>query len=81
MRQTCAYLDTDRDSARAFVDAWRAGGGGDADLSAWMPLYVISDRVIFWQFFLRPDERPSWSQGKTFREWAEPYLEGMMGLL
>ena len=80
-RMACAYLDTDRECAGMFVDAWRAGGGGAVDLSAWMPLYVISDRVIFWQFFSRDGARPEWSVGKTFRQWAERYLERVMGVL
>ena len=80
-RQTCAYLDTDRDCAGVFVAAWRAGGGGTVDLTPWIPLYVISDRAIFWQFFSRDGARPEWRVGKTFRQWAEPYVEGVMGVL
>lgn len=79
VRQTCAFLDTEPALARVFVDAWRAEVCNDVDPAPWMPLHVMSERLIFWQF--RANARPAWSLGKSFRDWAEPYLSGLLSML
>jgi aminoglycoside phosphotransferase (APT) family kinase protein len=81
VHQTCGYLDTEPASARVFIDAWREAAQDDEDLAPWMPLYLVTNRLSLWLFFSTSDERPTWSRGKTFRGWAEPYLERMLNLL
>jgi hypothetical protein len=34
-----------------------------------------------WEFFTRPEARAAWSRGKTFRGWAERYVDGLLILL
>jgi hygromycin-B 7''-O-kinase len=79
IRMGCSYLDTEPALAPVFVDAYRTAARHDADLAPLMPLYVVLERGAFWQFFA--DKRPKWSQGKTFRDWAEPYVEKLLGLV
>ena len=81
VRAACAWLDTEPALARVFVEAWREAGGDDADLQAWLPLCVASERVSIWGYFARLDPRPDWSVGLTFRDWAERYLERLAALL
>ena len=80
VHQTCAYLDTEPSLARVFIDAYRREVQDDAGLAAWMPLYVVKNRVGLWHYFVRAD-RPTWTRGKTFRDWAEPYVAQMLQLL
>ena len=70
VRQACGYLDTKPAMARAFVDSYLGRVAADARIRELMPLYVINDRMKFWEFSTRPDARAAWSQGKTFRDWA-----------
>jgi hypothetical protein len=35
----------------------------------------------FWAFFANPATAASWTKGKTFRDWAEPYLRAILALL
>ena len=81
VRAACAWLDTEPDLARVFVEAWREGGGDTAGLASWLPLYVASERVTLWSHFVRSDPRPDWSAGLTFRAWAERYVERLAALL
>ena len=81
VRPACAWLDTEPELARVFVDAWRAAGGDDAALGPWLPLCVASERVSIWSHFVRMAPRPDWSAGLTFRDWAEGYLERLAALL
>jgi len=81
VRQACAYLDTEPALARTFVDGYarRTSIGRDAD--ARMPLYVANDRMKFWSYFTQPQTRAEWTLGKTFREWAEPYVDAVTALV
>jgi hygromycin-B 7''-O-kinase len=79
VRLACSYLDFDPALAPVFIDAYRAAAGGDADLAPLAPLYVLKERAAFWQF--PADQRPRWSQGKTFRAWVEPYIDKLLALV
>jgi aminoglycoside phosphotransferase (APT) family kinase protein len=81
VRAACAYLDTEPELAQAIIEAWRGGGGDEAGLAPWLPLYVASERSSIWAGFVKPDARPAWSAGKTFRSWAEGYLERLTALI
>lgn len=73
VRQACSYLDTEPELAKVFLDACRA-----VPPSACLPLYVIHDRIAIWGFFAA---RADWAKGKTFRGWAQRYVDGVAGLL
>ena len=81
VRQACGYLDTEPELAATFVDGYMAGVAADPRIEQLLPLYVVNDRIKLWEFFTRPAARAAWSVGKTFREWAEHYVDGLIGLL
>jgi hygromycin-B 7''-O-kinase len=79
VRIGCSYLDTEPALARVFVYGYRTATGAAVDLAPLAPLYVVRERISFWQFFA--DKRPDWSQGKTFRAFAEPYTAKLLALV
>ena len=81
VRQACSYLDTERALARTFVDGYAANAVLDREASERLPAYVVNDRLKFWAHFTQPEHRADWTRGKTFREWAEPYVEAMLALI
>ncbi len=81
VRQACSYLDTDVAQARVFVEAYRARVPADPALGERLPLYVLNDRMKFWDFFTRPDSVADWTKDKTFRGWARRHMDGMLALL
>ncbi len=81
VRQACGYLDSEPEQARAFVDAYLGSVEPDPSIRELMPFYIVNDRLKFWEFFTRPDARASWSEGKTFRGWAQRYLDAFLELL
>jgi len=81
VRQSCSYLDTESELAAVFIATYLEHVGIGAGIEALLPLYVINDRMKFWEFFTRPGARAAWSRGKTFREWAERYVDGLLSLL
>jgi aminoglycoside phosphotransferase (APT) family kinase protein len=81
VRQACSYLDTDPAQARVFVDAYRSRMPDDPTLGERLPLYVANDRMKFWGFVTQPGAVAEWTKGKTFRGWAQRYMDGMRALL
>jgi hygromycin-B 7''-O-kinase len=81
VHQTCAYLDTEPELAKVFIDAWRDGGAGDVDVRPWAPLHLTRNRLGLWLFFSRPGTPPAWSRGRPYRAFAERYLARMLELL
>ncbi len=81
VRQACSYLDSDPALARLFADAYRQGGGLSGAVREVMPLYVVNDRLKLWGYFSRPEIRAEWTQGRTFRAFAEPYVGAITALL
>jgi aminoglycoside phosphotransferase (APT) family kinase protein len=81
VRQACSYLDTERGLARVFVDSYFERVARDPRLQELMPLYIINDRMKFWAFFARPENRAAWTVGKTFRQWAGRYSDAIVALL
>jgi aminoglycoside phosphotransferase (APT) family kinase protein len=81
VRQCCGYLDTEPELAAVFIDSYVARVAADPRIKALLPLYIINDRMKFWEFFTRPDARAAWSIGKTFCGWAERYVDGLLNLL
>src|SRR5581483_11474898 len=81
VRQSCSYLDTEPGLAEVFADAYRANVPKDRIVPARMALYVLNDRMKFWEFFGRPERRATWLEGHTFRSWTQRYLDAILGLL
>jgi hygromycin-B 7''-O-kinase len=76
VRTACSYLDTEPELAHVFRHAY----GKPLD-PARMTLYVLNDRLKFWGYFSRPEINAEWLRGKTFRGWAQRYVDGVLALL
>ena len=79
VRQACSYLDTERELAGVFVRAYLERVAPEPRLAALLPLYVLNDRMKFWGFFA--PEAPDWLKGRTFRQWAQRYVDKLLALL
>jgi hygromycin-B 7''-O-kinase len=80
-RQMCSYMDTDENLTSAFVESYRAQCEPGEAIEARFPLYLINDRIKFWDYFTRPDIDAPFFKGKTFRSWAGRYIERALPLL
>jgi hygromycin-B 7''-O-kinase len=81
-RQVCSYLDFgDEECARAFLSEYHSGVADDTTIKDRMPLYIVSDRMKFWEYFTRPDVDADWLKGKTFKGWTGSYVERILKLL
>jgi hypothetical protein len=67
--------------ADVFVESYFARVRRNTQIKELMPLYLINDRMKFWAFFTNPATAASWTKGRAFRDWAEPYLNAMLALL
>lgn len=76
VRSACSYLDTEPELARVFRDAY----GKPLDAGR-MTLHVLNDRLKIWGYFARPGMNTDWIKGKTFRGWAQRYVDGILKLL
>jgi len=81
VRQTCSYLDTEPALARIFIASYFERTTRDPRIAELLPLYLINDRMKFWTFFANPASPASWTKGRTFRSWAEPYLGAISTLI
>jgi aminoglycoside phosphotransferase (APT) family kinase protein len=81
VRQASSYLDTDPPLAKVFVDAYRARSPADPSIAQRMPLHIVNDRMKIWQFFTQHGARADWTEGKTFRGWAQRYMDRILELL
>jgi hygromycin-B 7''-O-kinase len=79
VRQACSYLDTERELAGVFVRAYLERVAPEPRLAAFLPLYILNDRMKFWGFFA--PEAPDWLKGRTFRQWAQRYVDKLLALL
>lgn len=81
-RQASSYLDTaGPELAREFIRAYRSQTAPDPTIGERMPLYVVNDRIKFWEYFTRPEINAQFFRGKTFRDYAEHYIEAIDALL
>lgn len=76
VRTACAYLDSEPELAGVFVQAY----GKPLD-AARIRLYVLNDRLKFWGYFTQPSVDAAWARGKTFRGWAQRYVDDVLTLL
>jgi len=76
VRTASSFLDIEPALARVFVEAY----GKPLDAGR-MTLHVLTDRLIFWDYFTRPENKVDWFKGRTFRGWAQRYVDGILTLL
>jgi hypothetical protein len=76
VRMACGFLDTEPTLARVFREAY----GKPLD-PARTTFYVLNDRLKIWAYFTQAGVDTAWAKGKTFRGWAQPYLDGVLALL
>jgi hygromycin-B 7''-O-kinase len=76
VRSACSYLDTEPALARVFREAY----GKPLDAGR-MTLHVLNDRLKIWGYFTRPGVNADWLRGKTFRGWAQRYVDGITEIL
>jgi hygromycin-B 7''-O-kinase len=80
VRQACSYLDTAPELAGVFVRCYLDCVAPEPRLTELVPLYVLNDRIKFWEFMNRPD-MVNWLKGQTFKEWTERYINAIVALL
>ncbi len=80
-RQACSYLDTDAALATTFIGTYLDHCAPDATLAERVPLYVANDRIKLWAYFTRPETLADWTHGKTFRGFAQHYLDGVLSAM
>lgn len=81
-RQLCSFIDhRDDDGAREFLGAYRRTTADDPTAEKRMPIYIVNDRMKFWEYFTRPDVDAPWLKGKTFRSWVQPYIDRIIEML
>ena len=76
VRSACSYLDTEPELARVFREAY----GKPLDAGR-MTLHVLNDRLKIWGYFARPEVGAKALRGKTFRKWAQRYVDGILSVL
>jgi hygromycin-B 7''-O-kinase len=81
VRQTCSYLDTDPSMADWFVQSYLENVERDERIKQLLPLYVVNDRMKFWEYFSRPEVSATWREGKTFGEWSNRYVRAVLELV
>jgi aminoglycoside phosphotransferase (APT) family kinase protein len=81
VRQACGYLDTEPALARTFVESYARNAPIDRNADARLPLCVVNDRMKFWGYFTRPEINADWTRGKTFRGWAQRYVDALTTLV
>ena len=80
-RQACSYLDFDPAMASSFIGGYRSRVPNDPTIERRIPLYIVNERMRLWEYFTRPPEVSPWLKGKTFRDWARRYVDGILRLL
>jgi aminoglycoside phosphotransferase (APT) family kinase protein len=81
-RQLCTYIDHREDNAaQEFLSAYRQRTSDDPTIKDRMPLYIVNDRMKFWEYFTRPEVDAPWLAGKTFQGWAQSYIDRTIELL
>ncbi|MHB8376423.1 MAG: phosphotransferase family protein [Dehalococcoidia bacterium] len=72
-RLACWYGRMGDNTLRAFRDAYAAKRPTRAGFAERLALYILTDRLIFWEYGQRNDV---WfTPGVSFRAWAEPFVE------
>lgn len=74
-RQIGLYLERDPALAAEFVQAYLARKPARPGLVARLPIYLLRERLIIWEYCQRPGNTSHWDPQLTLREWAEPFVE------
>ena len=76
-RTACAYLDRDKDLARAFIGAWQQKSGSPGVDLATLRLFLTSERMKIWEYFTRPEHRAEWTRTTTFTAFVSRYTKAL----
>jgi len=76
VRAACAWLDTEPELAGIFRHAY-----GLPLEARRMTLYVLNDRLKIWDYFTRPGAEAPWLRARSFRPWAERYVDAILRLV
>jgi hygromycin-B 7''-O-kinase len=79
-RQAWDYLDEDAALAGAFLSAYVAARPPRPGLLARLPVYVLHDRLIVWEYWQRPTHAPYWDAGLSLQQWVAPYIARLLEL-
>jgi aminoglycoside phosphotransferase (APT) family kinase protein len=79
-RQAWEYLDEDRSLVGAFLTAYVAARPPRPGLLARLPVYVLHDRLIDWEYFQRPTHAPYWDAALSLQQWVAPYIARLLEL-
>jgi hypothetical protein len=72
-RQVARYLDEDAGYARSFLQRYLDVHRPRPGFAERFPVYMLRDRLIVWEYGVRPETPTWWDSRLELREWAEPY--------
>lgn len=72
-RPIAEYLNEDPELSRAFFSGYRSKKALRPGFAKRFPVYMLLDRALLWNFFLRNNMR-WWDEHWTFRDWASRYV-------
>lgn len=72
-RQVARYLDEDAEFARSFLRQYLDMHPPRPGFAARFPVYMLRDRLIVWEYGVRPETPTWWDPRLGLREWAEPH--------
>jgi len=81
VRQACSYLDFDPPRAPEYVRGYLERLPDDPARRERLPLYILNDRMKFWQYFTDPAHSLPYFADKTFANWSARYVDAILNLL
>lgn len=72
-RPIAEYFIVDPQLSRAFFSGYRSRKALRPGFAKRFPVYMLLDRALLWEFFLRNNMR-WWDKRWTFRDWADRYV-------
>jgi hypothetical protein len=80
-RQVARYLEEDAGYARSFLRGYLDLQPPRTGFAARFPVYMLRDRLIVWEYGVRPDTPAWWDPSLELRQWAEPYTSSLRLLM
>jgi aminoglycoside phosphotransferase (APT) family kinase protein len=80
-RLVAQYLDQDAELARAYLRQYLELRAPRPGFQARFPAYMLRDRLIVWEYGVRPETPQWWDPALTLRLWAEQYTTAIDRLL
>jgi aminoglycoside phosphotransferase (APT) family kinase protein len=76
-RQVARYLEEDVAYARSFLSRYLEEHPPREGFATRFPVYMLRDRLIVWEYGVRPDTPTWWDPRLELRAWAEPYTASL----